>query len=86
MGVGMRSVRRKWVHGFASSFSPLLFFVFSFFHLEHRSQPALAMPLAKSFASLPFAIVFLFSQSLTARVLNRAWSRHGHDGISAYGV
>lgn len=57
-----------------------------FFHLEHCSQSALAMPLAKSFASFPFAIVFLFPQSLPARVLGRTWSGHGHDGISAYGI
>jgi len=77
-------VRRapEWVYGFALFSRSLL----SFLRLEYRSQTALAMPLAKSFASFPVAIVFLFTQSLAARMLDSAWSGHGHCGISAHGI
>ena len=84
MWVGARRAPRMGVCVFSFSRSP--FFSRFCFSLENRSQSALAMPLAKSFASLSIAIVFLFAQSLTARMLGRARAGQRHHGISAYGI
>jgi hypothetical protein len=53
-----------WVYGFASSFRSFFLFSSSWFIfrlLEHSSQTALTMPLAEPLASLPVAVVFLFT-------------------------
>jgi hypothetical protein len=53
-----------------------------FSHLKHGSQPALTVPLAKSLPTLvSLAVVFLFSQRLSTRVVAATGAAHGHDRI-----
>jgi len=56
-----------------------------FSHLKHSSQPALTMPLAKSLPTLvSLAVVFVFPQRLSTRVVAAAGAAHGHDRIVAH--
>jgi len=48
--------------------------------LKNCSQPALAMPFAKSFSTLvSLAVVFLFAQRLPTRMVAAARPGHWHD-------
>ena len=52
--------------------------------LKHCSQPALTMPLAKSFSTfVSLAVVFVFAQRLSTRVVAATRAGHGHDRIAA---